>query len=227
MIGIIGAMDIEVEGLCAKLDGAVRETVGGLTFHTGTLHGKAVVIARCGIGKVFAAMCAQTMILRYQPECIINTGVAGALTEDLHIADIVIGRAAVQHDMDTSPLGDPVGFISGLDVIEMPADAPLGKRLAKAAARIGARTRCGNIATGDRFVADPAEKAALARNFDAIACEMEGGAIAQVCTVNRTPFALLRAISDGTGDAAMDYTTFAKLAAEQSVKLMCDFLAAE
>ena len=115
-IGIIGAMQIEVEALCAAMENTERETVGNMTFVYGDLRGKKVVCAKCGIGKVFAAMCAQTMILKYAPDCIINSGVAGTLSETLSIGQIALADQVVQHDMDTSALGDPVGLISGINV---------------------------------------------------------------------------------------------------------------
>ena len=121
-IGIIGAMQIEVEALCAAMENTVCETVGNMTFVYGDLKGKRVVCAKCGIGKVFAAMCAQTMILKYAPDCIINSGVAGTLSETLSIGQIALAEQVVQHDMDTSPIGDPVGLISGINIIYIPAD---------------------------------------------------------------------------------------------------------
>ena len=225
MIGIIGAMDIEIDGLRAGLAQAVQYTIGGISFYTGLLGSHEVVLAKSGVGKVFAAMCAQTMILHFHPEYIINTGVAGALAEDLHIANLVIGTAAVQHDMDTSALGDPAGMISGINIVRIPADPTLSDRLADTAKALQIQTHRGIIASGDRFVASAQDKQRLCQAFQAIACEMEGGAVAQVCFVNGVPFALLRAVSDGAGDdSAMDYNTFARLAADQSVHLLSEFL---
>ena len=116
-IGIIGALSDETEALIAMLDGHDRETVSGIEFHTGTAYGKSLVIARCGVGKVFAAICAEAMILRYNPALIVNTGVGGALDKTLRPLDIVFADKLVQHDMDTSPLGDPKGLISGINMV--------------------------------------------------------------------------------------------------------------
>ena len=110
-IGIIGAMQIEVEALCAAMENTETETIGSIEFVYGTLRGKKVVCAKCGIGKVFAAMCAQTMILKYAPGVIVNSGVAGTLSQQLSIGQIALAEQVVQHDMDTSPIGDPVGLI--------------------------------------------------------------------------------------------------------------------
>lgn len=121
-LGIIGAMQIEVEELIAHMTDCTEQTVSGITFTEGILRGRRTVVARCGVGKVFAALCAQTMILLYHPEVIINTGVAGSLTDRLGIGQVAVADAVIQHDMDTSPLGDPVGLISGLNLVTLPTD---------------------------------------------------------------------------------------------------------
>lgn len=218
-IGIIAAMQIEAEGILAKMTDVTAETVSSMTFSFGQLHGIPCVVAVCGIGKVFAALCAQTMILRYQPRLILNTGVAGSLSEELAIGDIAIAEKLVQHDMDTSALGDPVGLISGINVVYLPCDETASARLAACAASLdGVSVKRGVIASGDRFMSDGAEKRKIADRFGALACEMEGAAIGQVCYVNHVPCAVMRAISDGGDEAAaMDYPTFAKMAAERAV----------
>lgn len=225
MIGIIAAMDVELESLRSLMEAPREETVSGVRFVRGRLEGHAVVTAVCGIGKVFAALTTQTMILRYAPEAVICTGVAGTLTDELSIGSIAVSSCVVQHDIDTSALGDPPGLISGLNLIELPASAPLADRLTDCASALGIRTKRGPIASGDQFIASAARKAEIVRLFGAIACEMEGGAVAQVCHVNGTPFCVLRAISDSAdGSSHMDYPQFVKLAAEQSVKLTRAFL---
>ena len=225
MIGIIAAMDVELESLRLLMENPEEETVSGVRFVRGRLEGREVVTAICGIGKVFAALTTQTMILRYEPEAIICTGVAGTLTDELSIGSIAVSSCVVQHDIDTSALGDPLGLISGLNLIELPASEPLADRLTACASALGIRTKRGPIASGDQFISSAARKAEIVRLFGAIACEMEGGAVAQVCYVNNTPFCVLRAISDGADDSShMDYPQFVKLAAEQSVKLTRAFL---
>ncbi|HIU16036.1 MAG TPA: 5'-methylthioadenosine/adenosylhomocysteine nucleosidase [Candidatus Ventricola intestinavium] len=225
MIGLIAAMDVEMESLRSHMENPVSETISGICFVSGTLEGRPVVTAVCGIGKVFAALCAQTMILRYSPEAIINTGVAGTLTDALSIGAVAVSSAVVQHDMDTSALGDPVGMISGINKVELPADDRLCGQLSACAKVLGIRTQTGVIASGDQFIAEDARKEAIACTFHAIACEMEGAAIGQVCWVNRVPFCVLRAISDSAdGSSHMDYAAFTEMAAEQSVRLLRAFL---
>ena len=225
MIGIIAAMDVEMNSLRSYMENTETEVISGIRFVRGSLEGKDVVTAVCGIGKVFAALCAQTMILHYQPQCIINTGVAGTLTDALTIGSIAVSSAVVQHDMDTSALGDPVGLISGINKVELPADRLLCGQLSACAKVMGIKTVTGIIASGDQFVASAERKAYIAEHFKAIACEMEGAAIGQVCFMNRVPFCVLRAISDSAdGSSHMDYPTFVKMAAEQSVALVRRFL---
>ncbi len=223
MIGIIVAMEKEMQALA--IENAQKETHGGISFTRGVVGGKEVVAAVCGIGKVFAAICTQTMLLVYAPECVINCGVAGSLSEKLHVFDIAVGTGAVQYDMDTTPLGDPRGLISGLDIVEMPTDAALSEKLLAAAERLGLAAHSGLIATGDRFCASAADKNEILKDFPAIACEMEGGAVAQVCCAAHVPFCLFRAISDAAdGEAPVSYETFVIEAAKNAGLLMTAFL---
>lgn len=229
-IGIIGAMQIEVEALCAAMTNSEIETVGNMTFVYGDLRGKKVVCAKCGIGKVFAAMCAQTMILKYAPDCIINSGVAGTLSASLSIGQIALAEQVVQHDMDTSPIGDPVGLISGINIIYIPTDPTVTAALAAAVGSEGVPYMRGTIASGDQFICRTSDKERIKANFDTadkpvIACEMEGAALGQVCFVNGTPYGILRAISDGGDENAFaDYPTFLAAAAGTATEVMLRFV---
>ena len=225
MIGVIAAMNVEMESFREFLTDTREETVSGVRFVSGLFEGREVVTAVCGIGKVAAALCAEAMILRYQPDAVINTGVAGTLTGALSIGSIAVSTAVVQHDMDTTALGDPIGFLSGLNLVRIPADPALSGRLDAYARALGIRTASGVIASGDQFISDAAKKRAIAETFGAIACEMGGAAVGQVCYANRVPFCVLRAISDGAdGDSTADYNAFVRTAAARSVKLLCTFL---
>lgn len=219
-IGIIGAMEIEVNELVSRLEYKQSHEISGITFYTGELLGKTVAIAKCGIGKVFAAMCAEIMILRFAPKLLVNTGVAGALGPGLSTGDIVIADKLCQHDMDTTPIGDPVGLVSGINKIWFETDDRARDILFASAGSMGLFAVVGSIATGDRFVATKELKEEIISNFGASACEMEGGAIAQVAFVNKTSFIVVRAISDSAdGEASMDYPTFLGIAAENSTNL--------
>lgn len=220
-LGIIAAMNKEAELIFSAMSDVKREICGGIEYTIGKIGETDVVCAVCGIGKVFAAMCAQTMAVKYAPDAVINTGVGGTLTHDLTIGDVAVSTDMVQHDMDTSALGDPVGLISGINIVHIPADEKLRETVCKIAAEFGMNTTCGTIASGDKFVADTAVKKYITDNFGAIACEMEGAAVGQVCYVNKIPFLVIRAISDDAdGGACEDYPAFAKKSAENSAKLV-------
>ena len=228
MIGLIGAMAVEVEGLMAQLTDRVETRIGMDLFVSGKLYGKDAVLAVCGPGKVNAALCAQSMILRFQPEWVLNLGVAGAGENGVSIGDMVIATAAVQHDMDTSPIGDPVGLVSKINLVEIPCDAALRQKLVAAASTVeGMRVHEGIIATGDQFIHDGAVRSRIHDLFGAKAVEMEGGAVAHACYVHGVPCGVLRSISDqADGHSEMDYPTFTRLAAAHSQQVVEKLLTA-
>lgn len=219
-IGIIGAMEEEVSLLVSSLADTVCESVSGMRFYVGTLHGKRVAVVKCGIGKVFAAIACEAMAIKYSPSLIINTGVGGAIADGLTTGDIVVADKLVQHDMDTSPIGDPKGLISGINKIYFDADTravALAKRLADS---MGINARVGTIASGDVFVASKELKNKISSEFSASVCEMEGGAIAHAAYVNSIPCCVIRAISDSAdGKATVDYPTFVKSSSLVSARL--------
>lgn len=216
MIGIIAAMAPELKNLTEIMTDKKEETISSVNFISGKIHNKEVVCAVCGIGKVYAAITAQTMILKYNPQIIINTGVAGGLSSDLNIFDVAIAQAVVQHDMDTTAFGDPLGLISGLNQVEIKCHKDIVTNLINATKESNLNYKAGIIATGDKFIEDINHKKFLNEHFKAIACEMEGGSIGQVCTVNNIPFGIIRSISDGNGSDHTDYNTFMKQAAKNS-----------
>lgn len=219
-IGIIGALDDEVNGIIAMLSEHRVECAGGIEFHLGVLYNKNVVIARCGVGKVFAAMCAEAMVIKYSPSLLVNTGVGGACDPRLKPCDIVFADRLVQYDMDTSYLGDRKGMISGINVVYFDTDMRANEILKREAESLSLNYLVGTIATGDRFVYLAEDKSGLNSEFGAVACEMEGGAIAHVAYVNATPCAVVRAISDSlSGDANMEFSHFLPIATRTSTAL--------
>ena len=158
---------------------------------------------------------------------IVNSGVAGTLTPELHIGDVAISTACVQHDMDTSAVGDPVGLISGINMIELPADTKIADELDRVCAAANVNHRLGVIASGDQFVHTTERREWIVSTFKASAVEMEAAAIAQVCFVNKIPFAAIRVISDeASGDVKIDYMTFVKAAAATSSDIALRWLRA-
>lgn len=224
MIGIIGAMGVEIEAIVSSLTDKETVEKGGYTFYTGKFAGKDVVVSQCGVGKVFSGTCAQTMILCFNVTHILNIGVGGSLSEKLNICDLGIATGVVQHDMDTSPLGDPLGLISGINIIKFPCDEKNVLLIEQAAKNLGINSLKGVIASGDSFVASNDKKDFIKKNFDGIVCEMEGGAIGQICYINNIPFNVIRAVSDSAdGSADMDFPKFTRLAVEQSIKLLHEY----
>lgn len=225
MIGIIGAMKIEIDGLKGMMSDIKTEVISGVEYCSGKIHGREVVVAVCGIGKVFAAICAEAMILRYGVDFVINTGVGGSLNESLKIGDILVAEKVCQHDMDTSPIGDPKGLLSGINKIYLSCDAEWAEKITEAAGKAGVTCRRGTVATGDQFVNSAEEKERIVSEFEADVCEMEGGSIGHVCYINNVPFVIVRAVSDdASGMSHMDYNEFAPMAAENSIKLIEQFI---
>ena len=224
-IGIIAALQIEIDGIKEKLTDSYTLNVSGIDFECGYIGDRRVVCAKCGVGKVFAALCAQTMCMKFSLDCIINTGVAGGLADGLKVLDIVVADDVVQHDMDTSPLGDPVGLLSGINIVNIPCDKKISDTLAECVAKEGINCVRGTVATGDQFVSTNEKREFIKSTFNAAACEMEGGAVGHVCYVNEVPFGIIRAISDGgDGEATLDYPTFATMASDNSVRAVLRFI---
>ncbi len=221
MIGIIGALDIEVEQLYRELEGATIEEAYGYRYASGKLCGRDVVVVKCGVGKVNAAICAQTMVIKYAPDVIINTGVAGSLSPDLGICDIAVGKDVVQHDFDTSAFGEPVGLIATIERVDLPCDETIAAAIVDAAKALGLNARLARIASGDQFISSRTRKDWIVETFNAAACEMEAGAIAQVCYIAGIKCAVIRAISDATDEAHdMEFDQFAASAANNSVNVL-------
>ena len=227
MIGILGAMQAEVDSLIREIGACETKTVLGHTFYSGRIGRSDVVVARCGVGKVNAALCAQTMILTFGPEVIINTGVGGSLSPALDILDVAVATDAVQHDYDTSAIGEPNGALSinGGLVVNLPCDAAWRDRLIAAARAVSVKAVPARVASGDQFISRAEDKRRIVETFGAHVCEMEGAAIAQACFIAGVPCAILRAISDSTdGNHSMEFAEFMPRAVENSVKILLKLL---
>ena len=219
-IGIIGAMQPEVEELVASLKSKKEEKVGGITFFRGKLGKVKVAIAKCGVGKVFAALTAEAMIMKYSPRLVINTGVGGGIAKGIPVGSVVVADKLVQHDMDTSAIGDPKGLISGINQVFFEADKRARVLTLKIAEELRAKCCEGTVASGDIFVSDSALKKKIAEDFGASVCEMEGAAIAQVAFVNSTPICVIRAISDSADEeGSVSYEKFLPEAAKLSASI--------
>ncbi|MBQ3095752.1 MAG: 5'-methylthioadenosine/adenosylhomocysteine nucleosidase [Clostridia bacterium] len=222
MIGIIAAMEPELSEIREAMTDVSVRPVSGMDVCCGRIGDTEVAAAVCGIGKVAAALCAEAMILTFGVSHIINTGVAGALSPELHVLDIVVADGVVQHDFDLSPLGLAPGHIPAAGGIRIPCNTGLSGHIAKCAAeRLSVGIHSGCVASGDQFICSAEEKERIRNRFSALCCEMEGGAIGEVCAMNGIPFTVLRAISDGADDGApMSFEAFTVAAAHNSAAVL-------
>lgn len=222
-LGIIGAMDIEVETLRSALRGGRTVRRAGIDFYCGCLEGVDAVVCRCGVGKVQAAMCTQILCDLFEVTHLVNTGVAGSLRPSLEIGDLLISTDAMYHDLDCRAVGYPVGQVPGLETLAFPADETL-VALAQAAAEAvcPGHSALGRVASGDQFICSRAQKERILASTEAFCAEMEGAAIAHTAWQNGVPYVILRAISDrADGSAAQDYPAFEALAARRCADVVC------
>lgn len=222
-IGIIGAMELEVEELKSKMTVSQIVKKAGMEFYEGTLNGTNAVIVKSGVGKVNAALCVQILADVFSVTHVINTGVAGSLNAKLDIGDILISRDAVHHDVDATIFGYALGEVPQLGVREFHADEALID-LAKASCEEvnpDLHAVVGRVVSGDQFISSKDVKQRLISDFQGDCAEMEGAAIAHGAYLNQIPFVILRAISDKADDSAeMDYPVFEREAAKHSARLV-------
>ena len=228
---VIGAMDIEISLLVEQLEKRETKIFTGLRFETGKIKGRDTVIVKCGIGKVNAARCAQAVIDRFAPDAVLHTGIGGGLAPDLHVGDAVVAETLFEHDFDVSPLGYAPGCLCDSARPKEPTafktDPKLSLALMRAAQSVlaGRLARCGTIASGDQFIADKTKKDWIRGTFGADVSEMEGGAIAHVCSLAGVPFAVIRSISDcADGSAPENYADFEKETARGSARVILQAL---
>jgi adenosylhomocysteine nucleosidase len=227
MLGIIGAMEIEVNRIKEQMEDVSVTDKAGMSFFEGKWNGNDVVVVRSGIGKVNAAVCAQILVDTFHADAIINTGIAGSLKNEINIGDIVLSTDAIQHDMDAQGFGYAPGVIPQMEVSDFQADEKLIELAKKCCAEVcpDIQVFTGRVVSGDQFISDKKKKEWLSSQFEGLCAEMEGAAIAQAAYLNHVPFLIIRAISDKADDSAtMDYPEFEAMAAENSVKLLADIV---
>ena len=224
-IGIIGAMSEEVQGFKKLLENIDEERIGNLTFYTGVMHGKDIVLLETGIGKVNAAIGATLMIEAFDVEAVIFTGVAGGINDELDLGDVVISKDLIQHDVDVTAFGEKLGVIPRMEKSVFEADTGLIDLAVKAGKKLKGKVIVGRILSGDQFIASPEKIAFLKKEFNGDCAEMEGAAVGHVCQIFDIPFVVVRTMSDkANSDAHTDYATFMKIAAENSITLVNEML---
>ena len=223
-IGIIGAMEIEVETLKSHMQITNTLEKASMTFLEGALNGVPAVIVRSGIGKVNAGMCVQILADIFHVTHVINTGVAGSLNAAIDIGDIVVSTDTLYHDVDATGFGYPLGEIPQLGTLTFTADPRMVSQARTSCETVNPEIKVfeGRIVSGDQFISNHEVKDNILTNFPGSYCtEMEGAAIAHASWLNQIPFVIIRAISDKADDSAhMDYPAFEKAAAEHSAKLV-------
>lgn len=227
MLGIIGAMDEEVAKLKEMIENLQIVYKSGMDFFSGNIEGTDVVVVKCGVGKVNAAMCTQTMIDVFDVTGIINTGIAGSLDADINIGDIVLASDTLEHDMDVAALGYEPGIIPDTSVSVFKTDdylMDIAMQAVKASA-IDVTVFTGRVVSGDQFISSKEKKEWLVSTFGGRCAEMEGAAIGHVAVLNSVPYLVVRAISDKADDSAqMDYPAFAARAIDNSVRMMTEII---
>ncbi len=226
-IGIIGAMEEEVNIVKGRMQEVTIRRIASMDFYEGTIDGKQAVVVHSGIGKVNAAVCTQILCDIFQVDAVVNTGVAGSLRNEIDIADIVLSTDALQHDMDATGFGYEAGVIPRMEQSIFLADPKL-KKLAENICReelteVGVHS--GRIVSGDQFISDQKKKEWLVSNFQGYCTEMEGAAVAQTAYLNGIPFLIVRAISDKADHSAeMAYSEFEELAISNTVTLVTSLI---
>lgn len=227
MIGIIGAMDEEVNAIIGKMTNVESREKAGMTFNKGTLEGKEAVVVRSGIGKVNAGLCTQILVDDYKIDAVINTGIAGSLKNQIDIGDIVLSSDALYHDMDATGFGYDFGVVPRMESSVFKGDVRLINLAKECCERVNPdiNVHIGRVVSGDQFISDKAKKDWINEHFDGYCTEMEGAAIAHAATLNNIPFLIVRAISDKADNSAtMDYGEFEKKAIIHSVNLIMEFV---
>ncbi|NLC62591.1 MAG: 5'-methylthioadenosine/adenosylhomocysteine nucleosidase [Thermoanaerobacterales bacterium] len=216
-------MDREVALFIQNLEQKKVMTKASMTFYSGSFDGSKTVVVKCGVGKVNAAMCTQILIDIFEPDAIICTGIAGALSPDLDIGDTVISSDVVQYDVDSTGFGHELGEIPNLGKKYFKASQQIIDMAVKVHKDYFRENKffVGRILTGDQFVSSKDKTEMLRRTFNGLCVEMEGGAIGQVCYLNNTPFVIIRTISDkADGSAITDYEKFADVTANKSFHIV-------
>lgn len=226
-IGIIGAMEVEVEILKSEMKIDNIKKKASMEFFEGTIGDTQVVVVKSGIAKVNAGICVQILVDDFQVTHVLNTGAAGSLDARINIGDIVLSTDACYHDVDATVFGYKKGEIPQLGVQSFPADKEMIET-AKAAIKasnpdLGVFE--GRVCSGDQFISSREVKENIIKDFGGMCVEMEGTAIAQACYLNNIPFVIIRAISDkADGSDIVDYPVFEKKAAHDCAALVTEMV---
>ena len=225
MIGIIGAMELEIEKLISDLKDKQFKKISFLDFYTGKLYSKDVVIVKSNEGKVNSAVATQILISNFAVSYVLNVGVAGALDKNLNIYNVAISSNTVEFDQDVTALGYKKGHTFGIDLVYVDAYKEIAKKISESCNKIGIIYKIGTIISSDKFVVNEEEKVILKNEYNAIAVDMESASINHVAKLNNIPFVALRVISDSGNN--VEYVKFANKAVENISKILKEFFKEE
>lgn len=223
-VGIIGAMDVEIEMILKEMDSLKKHNYAGFKIYTGNIEGKKVVLSRCGTGKVNAAACTQILIDKLGVDAIVNTGIAGSLSPKIKICDVVISTEVTYHDVRKGQMinlfPNQESFKADIKLINMAIES-----CSKVLEEENLRCHTGLVVTGEQFVAEKVLKDRIVEEYKPLCVEMEGGAIGHVAYLNSIPFVVIRSISDNADDeATLSYEEFEKTAAHHSARIVLEMI---
>lgn len=215
-IAIIGAMPSELADIRKTLGNAETKKISGFEFFVNEYKGKTIVNACCGIAKVNAALCTQVMIDNFNPDCVINTGIAGGMNTDVKVCDIVVSTEVLPHDLDPHFLNDYPPYCAVFK-----ADEKLIESAEKICEEFSVKSFRGRIVSGEAFISSNEVKAEIQNRLNPYAVDMESAAVGHCCYLNGKPYVSVRCISDNADDdGAMSFDEFEKIAAKQVAEIV-------
>ena len=222
MIGIIFAMKEELESFITLVKLDKKNRIFDIEFYECSYKGKKLILVESGVGKVNAARTCQLLIDNYMVDYVLNVGVAGGISEDVNMFDIVVGDKLVQHDFDLVIFGHEPGHVPKVGKY-VEAD----RKLLKLFKKLDINVNIGTIASGDIFVTDKELAKSINERFNALCCEMEGASIAQVCFLSRVPFLVIRSISDSVvkaEDNVIDFEEFLDISCRKVSNVLIELI---
>jgi adenosylhomocysteine nucleosidase len=223
-IAVIGAMEEEINLILSRLEKNRIKEIGNFKFHICNYKSKEIIIMKSGIGKVNSAVGTQLMITHFSPDYVINTGIAGGISKEVKVLDIILASDTMQYDVDVTKFGYKLGQIPRMEKYIFNTDNNLLKH-AKASLKNGDKYKIGRIVSGDKFISKKSTKQFLDEKFGAMCADMESGSIGHVCYINDTPYIAIRCISDDADESShINYDKFEKEAANKSAELVIDII---
>lgn len=223
IIGIILAMEEELNSILNELQSYETKEIKNIKFIESTINNNKIILALSGVGKVNSARCTQILIDLYNPNLIINTGVAGACTNNLKLLDIVVANKLYQHDFDITVFNHNLGYVPLIGDYNESEEELINDFINKTKDKYNIKK--GAIASGDQFINTIEQKQKISENFGALCCEMESASIAQVAKLNNIQFLIIRVISDVlTNDSNKEYEDYLNASCNVSANILINYL---